>query len=133
MIEALRGLQATFLVQEYIEESNGADIRCFVVGNQVVASMKRHAKEGDFRSNLHRGGYATAETISSEERKIAIQASQILGLDVAGVDLLRSNKGPLVLEVNSSPGLEGIEKSTGVDVCGKMIDFLEKQASHKSK
>lgn len=133
VIEALRGLQATFLVQEYIEESNGADIRCFVVGNQVVASMKRHAKEGDFRSNLHRGGYATAENISAEERKIAIQASQILGLDVAGVDLLRSNKGPLVLEVNSSPGLEGIEKSTGVDVCGKMIDFLEKQASHNSK
>ena len=133
VIEALRGLQATFLVQEYIEEANGADIRCFVVGNEVVASMKRHAKEGDFRSNLHRGGYAIAEQISAEERKIAIQASQILGLDVAGVDLLRSNKGPLVLEVNSSPGLEGIEKSTGVDVCSKMIDYLEQQASLKSE
>ncbi len=133
VIEALRGLQATFLVQEYIEEANGADIRCFVVGNQVVASMKRHAKEGDFRSNLHRGGYAVAERISAEERKIAIQASQILGLDVAGVDLLRSKNGPLVLEVNSSPGLEGIEKSTGVDVASKMIDYLEQQASLKSE
>ena len=133
VIEALRGLQATFLVQEYIEEANGADIRCFVVGNEVVASMMRHAKEGDFRSNLHRGGYAVAENISAEERKIAIQASQILGLDVAGVDLLRSNNGPLVLEVNSSPGLEGIEKSTGVDVASKMIDYLEQQASLKSE
>ena len=133
VIEALRGLQATFLVQEYIEEANGADIRCFVVGNEVVASMMRHAKEGDFRSNLHRGGYAVAERISAEERKIAIQASQILGLDVAGVDLLRSNNGPLVLEVNSSPGLEGIEKSTGVDVASKMIDYLEHQASLKSE
>ncbi len=133
VIEALRGLQATFLVQEYIEEANGADIRCFVVGNEVVASMKRHAKEGDFRSNLHRGGYAVAEQISTEERKIAIQASQILGLDVAGVDLLRSNNGPLVLEVNSSPGLEGIEKSTGVDVASKMIDYLEQQVSLKSE
>ena len=133
VIEALRGLQATFLVQEYIEEANGADIRCFVIGNEVVASMKRHAKEGDFRSNLHRGGYAIAEKISAEERKIAIQASQILGLDVAGVDLLRSNNGPLVLEVNSSPGLEGIEKSTGIDVASKMIDYLEQQASLKSE
>jgi len=133
VIEALRGLQATFLVQEYIEEANGADIRCFVVGNQVVASMKRHAKEGDFRSNLHRGGYAIAERISAEERKIAIQASQILGLDVAGVDLLRSNNGPLVLEVNSSPGLEGIEKSTGIDVASKVVDYLEHQASIKSE
>jgi len=132
VIEALRGLKATFLVQEYIEEANGADIRCFVVGNEVVASMKRHAKEGDFRSNLHRGGYAIAERISAEERKIAIQASQILGLDVAGVDLLRSNNGPLVLEVNSSPGLEGIEKSTGVDVASKMVDYLEQQASLNS-
>jgi len=130
VIEALRGLQATFLVQEYIEEANGADIRCFVVGNQVVAAMKRHAKEGDFRSNLHRGGYAIAEEISAEERKIAIQASQILGLDVAGVDLLRSKKGPLVLEVNSSPGLEGIEKSTGVDVAAAMITYLEKESKH---
>ena len=132
VIEALRGLQATFIVQEYIEEANGADIRCFVIGNEVVASMKRHAKEGDFRSNLHRGGYAIAENISAEERKIAIQASQILGLDVAGVDLLRSNNGPLVLEVNSSPGLEGIEKSTGIDVASKMIDYLEHKASFKS-
>ena len=128
MIEALRGLQATFLVQEYIEESKGADIRCFVIGNEVVASMKRTAKEGDFRSNLHRGGYAIAERISEQERKIAIQASQIMGLDVAGVDLLRSDRGPLVLEVNSSPGLEGIEKSTGIDVTGKMIDYLEQNA-----
>lgn len=128
VIEALRGLQATFLVQEYIEESKGADIRCFVIGNEVVASMKRTAKEGDFRSNLHRGGYAIAERISDQERKIAIQASQIMGLDVAGVDLLRSDRGPLVLEVNSSPGLEGIEKSTGIDVTGKMIDYLELNA-----
>jgi ribosomal protein S6--L-glutamate ligase len=128
VIEALRGLQATFLVQEYIEESKGADIRCFVIGDEVVASMKRTAKEGDFRSNLHRGGYAIAERISEQERKIAIKASQIMGLDVAGVDLLRSDRGPLILEVNSSPGLEGIEKSTGIDVTGKMIDYLEQHA-----
>jgi len=124
VIEAMRGLQANFIVQEYIQEANGEDIRCFVVGNEVVASMKRHAKEGDFRSNLHRGGYAIAEQISAEERKIAIQASQIMGLDVAGVDLLRSSKGPLVLEVNSSPGLEGIEKASGVDVASHMINYL---------
>ena len=131
VIEALRGLQATFLVQEYIEESNGEDIRCFVIGNKVVAAMKRTAKEGDFRSNLHRGGYAIAEHISNEERKMAIQASQIMGLDVAGVDLLRSKNGPLILEVNSSPGLEGIEKSTGVDVASIMIDYLELKATIK--
>lgn len=128
VIEAMRGLQANFLVQEYIQEANGEDIRCFVIGNRVIASMKRHAKEGDFRSNLHRGGYAIAEEISPEERKIAIQATQIMGLDVAGVDLLRSSKGPLVLEVNSSPGLEGIEKASGVDVAGHIIDYLVKQA-----
>ncbi|NNC97721.1 MAG: 30S ribosomal protein S6--L-glutamate ligase [Gammaproteobacteria bacterium] len=133
VIEALRGLQATFLVQEYIEEANGEDIRCLVIGNEVVAAMKRHAKEGDFRSNLHRGGYAIVEKISAEERKIAVQASQILGLDVAGVDLLRSRKGPLVLEVNSSPGLEGIEKSSGVDIASKMIDYLEKNTRHKNQ
>ena len=133
VIEAMRGLKANFLVQEYVEEANGEDIRCFVIGNQVVASMKRHAKEGDFRSNLHRGGYAISEKISSEERKIAIQASQIMGLDVAGVDLLRSSKGPLVLEVNSSPGLEGIEKASGVDVATHMLNYLIKHAAHNNK
>ena len=131
VIEAMRGLQANFLVQEYIQEANGEDIRCFVVGNKVVASMKRHAKEGDFRSNLHRGGYALAENISAEEKKIAIQATQIMGLDVAGVDLLRSNRGPLVLEVNSSPGLEGIEKASGVNVAKHIIEYLNKEANRK--
>lgn len=128
VIEAFRGLQANILAQEYITEAGGADIRCFVVGDKVVASIKRQAKEGEFRSNLHRGGVASVVKITPEERSTAVRAAKILGLNVAGVDLLRSNHGPVVMEVNSSPGLEGIETATGKDVAGMIIEFIEKNA-----
>ena len=124
VVEALRGLYANFLVQEFIAEAEGADLRCFVVGDEVVAAMRRQAPKGDFRSNLHRGGTATAEQPAPEECAMAVRAAAVLGLGVAGVDLLRSRRGPLVLEVNSSPGLEGIEQATGVDVAGKIIENL---------
>ena len=134
VIDAFMGLNAHILVQEYIREANGADIRCFVVGDKIVASMKRQAKAGEFRSNLHRGGSATKITLTPEERKTALAAAQTMGLDVAGVDLLRSNHGPVVMEVNSSPGLEGIENTTEKDVAGMIIRYLEKKvASHQSK
>lgn len=125
MIEALRGLYANFLVQEFIGEAQGADIRCFVVGNRVVAAMRRQAGPGDFRSNLHRGGSATTVELTTEETSIALRAANAMNLSIAGVDLLRSQRGPLVLEVNSSPGLEGIEKTTGLDVAGAIIDYVE--------
>ena len=128
VIEAFRGLYANFLVQEFIAEAKGADIRCFVIGSQVVAAMRRQAPKGEFRSNLHRGGTARAVEITAEERETAIRASKVLGLNVAGVDLLRSRRGPLVLEVNSSPGLEGIEGATGEDIAGTMIDYVEQRA-----
>lgn len=121
VIEALRGLYANFLVQEFIEEARGADLRCFVVGGRVVATMKRQAPRGDFRSNLHRGGTAKGVRASVEEEDVAIRAARVLGLGVAGVDLIRSRRGPLVLEVNASPGLEGIEDATGVDVAGEVV------------
>jgi ribosomal protein S6--L-glutamate ligase len=126
VIDAFRGLKAHFLVQEFIKEAGGADIRCFVVGGKVIASMKRQAKDGEFRSNLHRGGSAEVIRITPEERSTAVRAAKIMGLNVAGVDLLRSNHGPVVMEVNSSPGLEGIENATGKDVAGQMINFIEK-------
>lgn len=126
VIEAFRGLNANILAQEFIKEAGGADIRCFVVGNRVVAAIKRQAKEGEFRSNLHRGGEASVVKITPEERSTAVRAAKILGLNVAGVDLLRSNHGPVVMEVNSSPGLEGIETATGKDVAGMIIGFIEK-------
>lgn len=128
VVEALRGLYANFLVQEFIAEAEGADIRCFVVGDAVVAAMRRQAPKGDFRSNLHRGGTAEAVAPSDDERAIAVRAAQVLGLGVAGVDLIRARRGPLVLEVNSSPGLEGIEAATGVDVAGNIIDYAAKVA-----
>ena len=128
VIDAFRGLNAHFLVQEFIKEAGGADIRCFVVGGRVVASMKRQAKEGEFRSNLHRGGAAVPVRITPEERSTAARAAKIMGLNVAGVDLLRANHGPVVMEVNSSPGLEGIENSTNKDIAGKIIQFMEKNA-----
>ncbi|MCC7248693.1 MAG: RimK family alpha-L-glutamate ligase, partial [Lysobacter sp.] len=128
VVEALRGLYANFLVQEFIAEAEGADVRCFVVGDAVVAAMRRQAPKGDFRSNLHRGGTAEAVAPSDDERAIAVRAAQVLGLGVAGVDLIRARRGPLVLEVNSSPGLEGIEAATGVDVAGKIIDYAAKVA-----
>ncbi len=126
VIDAFHGLNAYFLTQEFIREAGGSDIRCFVVGGKVVASMKRQAKEGEFRSNVHRGGSATSIRITPEERQVATRAAKIMGLNVAGVDLMRSNHGPVVLEVNSSPGLEGIESATGKDIAGNMIQFIEK-------
>jgi ribosomal protein S6--L-glutamate ligase len=124
MIEAFRGLYANFLVQEFIREAKGADLRCFVVGGKVIAAMQRQAVDGDFRSNIHRGGTALAVVLTQQETDVAIHASRVMGLGIAGVDLLRSHRGPLVLEVNSSPGLEGIEAASGVDVAGAIIDHL---------
>jgi ribosomal protein S6--L-glutamate ligase len=126
VIEAFRGLYANFLVQEFIREANGADIRAFIIGGKVIAAMKRQARAGEFRSNLHRGGTAEAVQLTEAETDTALRAAAVMGLSIAGVDLLRSKRGPLVLEVNSSPGLEGIEKATGLDVAGQMIEYIEK-------
>jgi ribosomal protein S6--L-glutamate ligase len=128
VIEALRGLYANFLVQEFVAEARGADLRCFVVGRDVVATMRRQAPKGDFRSNLHRGGTAKAVQASDAERETAVRAAAVLGLGIAGVDLIRSRRGPLVLEVNASPGLEGIEEASGVDIAGRIIDHLAASA-----
>jgi ribosomal protein S6--L-glutamate ligase len=125
VIEAFKEVRADILVQEYIAESKGADIRCIVLGKRVVAAMERQGIDGEFRSNLHRGGVAKKISITAEERKTAIKAAKVMGLNLAGVDLLRSNRGPLVIEVNSSPGLEGIEKSTNKNVADRIIEFLE--------
>ncbi len=130
VIEAFRGLKANFMVQEFIKEAGGADLRCLVVGDKVVAAMMRQGKEGEFRSNLHRGGTAKLIKITPEERKTAVRSAQLMGLNVAGVDLLRSSRGPVVMEVNSSPGLEGIENATQKDVAGMIIEFIEKNARH---
>jgi len=124
VIEAFRGLYASFLVQEFIAEAKGADLRCFVVGDRVVAAMQRRAAPGDFRANLHRGGKAQLVQLSDAENEVAVRAAQRLGLGVAGVDLLRSRRGPLLLEVNSSPGLEGIEAASGVDIAGTILDHV---------
>lgn len=129
VIDAFRDLDAYFLVQEFISEAGGSDIRCFVVGDKVVASMMRVAREGEFRSNLHRGGRAMMVKITPEERSTAVRAAKIMGLNIAGVDIIRAKHGPLVLEVNSSPGLEGIEKSTGKDVAAVIVEFIEKNAA----
>ena len=126
VIEAFRGLDANILVQEFIKEAGGTDIRCLVVGGRVVASMLRRAEPGEFRSNLHRGGSAEVIRITPEERSTAVRAARIMGLNIAGVDILRSNHGPLVMEVNTTPGLEGIEKATNIDVASLIIAFLEK-------
>ena len=128
VIEAFMGLKANILIQEFIKEAGGADIRCLVVGGKVVAAMKRQGKEGEFRSNLHRGGSAAVVRLTPEERSTAVRAASIMGLNVCGVDILRSNHGPVVMEVNSSPGLEGIETSTQKDVAGTIIEFIEKNA-----
>jgi ribosomal protein S6--L-glutamate ligase len=128
VIEAFRGLNANILVQEFIKEAGGSDVRCFVVGGKVVAAMKRQAAPGEFRSNLHRGGAAEKVKLVPEERSTAVRAARTMGLNISGVDILRSNHGAVVMEVNSSPGLEGIEKSTGVDVAAKIIEFIEKNA-----
>lgn len=128
VIEAFMGLNVNIMVQEFIREAGGADIRCLVVGEKVVAAMKRQGAPGEFRSNLHRGGSAEVVKITSAERRTAVGAARAMGLNVAGVDILRSNHGPLVLEVNSSPGLRGIEEATGQDVAGMIIEFIEREA-----
>ena len=128
IIQAFGGVRTNILVQEFIKEAGGEDIRCLVVGGKVVASMKRKGREGDFRSNLHRGGSAEAVKISPAERSTAVSAAKAMGLNVCGVDMLRSNHGPVVMEVNSSPGLEGVETATGIDVAGKIIAFIEGNA-----
>jgi ribosomal protein S6--L-glutamate ligase len=128
VIDAFHELDANFLVQEFIKEAGGSDIRCLVIGEKVVAAMMRVAKEGEFRSNLHRGGSAHLIKLSKEERATAVKAAKTMGLNMAGVDILRSNRGPLVMEVNSSPGLEGIEKATEKDVADMIISFIEKNA-----
>lgn len=129
VIEAFMGMNVNIMVQEFIKEAGGADIRCLVVGDKVVAAMKRQGAPGEFRSNLHRGGSASIEKITPAERRAAIGAAKVMGLNVAGVDILRSNHGPLIMEVNSSPGLEGIETSTGKDVAGLLMEFIEREAA----
>ena len=128
VIEAFMGLKANILVQEFIKEAGGSDIRCLVIGEKVVAAMMRRAREGEFRSNLHRGGTAELIRITPEERSTAVRAAAAMGLNVAGVDILRSNHGPVIMEVNSSPGLEGIEKATGKDIASMIINFIVKEA-----
>lgn len=127
VLEAFQKIKEKVLLQEFIAEAKGADVRALVVGGEVVAAMKRQAKEGEFRSNLHRGATSVAVRLEHEEEVIVKKVVKLLGLDVAGVDLLRSRRGPLVMEVNASPGLEGIEKTTGMDVAGKIIEFIEKR------
>lgn len=133
LAEAFRGVRAQFLMQEFIREAQGTDLRAFVVGGKVVASMVRQAREGEFRSNLHRGGHALRASITREERATAIQAAAVMGLDIAGVDLLRSDRGPLVLEVNSSPGLEGIEGASGVNVASLVIEHVERAIARRQR
>jgi ribosomal protein S6--L-glutamate ligase len=129
VIEAFKGLKANILVQEFIKESGAMDIRCFVIGEKVVAAMMRQGKPGEFRSNLHRGGKGTKVKITPEERSTAVRAARIMGLNISGVDMLRSNHGPVIMEVNSSPGLQGIEKTNEKDIAGMIIKYIEKNAS----
>jgi ribosomal protein S6--L-glutamate ligase len=133
VIEGFMGIKADILVQEFIKEAGGSDIRCFVIDGKVVAAMKRQAPKGEFRSNLHRGGSSSLIKITPEERSTAVRAARIMGLNVAGVDLLRSNHGPVVMEVNSSPGLEGIEGATGKNIAGMIIANLEKLQPGKTR
>ena len=132
VIEALRGLYANFLVQEFVAEARGADLRCFVVGGRVVAAMRRQAPKGEFRSNLHRGGKAKGVRPTALEKAVAVRAAEVLGLGIAGVDLIRSERGPLVLEVNASPGLEGIEQASGVDVAGAIVGYVSERLTQRS-
>jgi ribosomal protein S6--L-glutamate ligase len=129
IIEAFSAANINILVQEYIKEAAGSDVRALIVGGEVVAAMKRTGRPGDFRSNLHRGGKAVKAELTPEERRVAIRSAEVLGLNVCGVDMLRAGRGPVVLEVNSSPGIEGIEEATGADVAGSMIRFLERRAT----
>lgn len=132
VVEAFMGLKANIMVQEFIKEARGEDIRCFVIGGKVAASMMRKSKEGEFRSNLHRGGSASPVRITRQERVMAVRAARIMGLNIAGVDILRSNHGPVVMEVNSSPGLEGIEEASGKDVAALIMEFIEKKLNPKT-
>jgi ribosomal protein S6--L-glutamate ligase len=131
VLEAFYNLNANILVQEFIKEAKGADIRAFVVNGKVVAAMKRQGKVGEFRSNLHRGGEGMAIKLNKQEKEVAVNAAKALGLQIAGVDMLQSSRGPLVIEVNSSPGLEGIEGATGVDIAGKIIQYIEQNIHQK--
>ena len=134
VMQAFFGLKTNILVQEFIKEAGGADIRCLVIGEKVVAAMKRQGPEGEFRSNLHRGGTAEVVKLSPAERKTAVAAARIMGLNACGVDILRAARGPVVMEVNSSPGLQGIEAATGKDVAGMIVEFIEKNAKpHRTR
>ena len=133
VIEAFYKLQANMLVQEFIREAKGADIRVFIVDGQIVGAMKRQAREGEFRSNLHRGGSAQVIKLSAEERATALKAVKKLGLGIAGVDMLQSDRGPLIMEVNSSPGLEGIEAATQIDIATKIIEYVERNEFNGSE
>src|SRR5258708_2706472 len=131
VIEAFHGVKARIIVQEFIKEAKGADIRAFVVNGEVVGAMRRQARDGEFRSNLHRGGYATVVKLNRHEKHAAIIAAKKMGLSIAGVDMLPSKRGPLIIEVNSSPGLEGIEGATGIDIGGKIFQYIEAHAGRK--
>jgi ribosomal protein S6--L-glutamate ligase len=133
VVEAFDSLKTRVILQEYIEEAGGADIRVFIVDGKVVGAMKRQGKEGEFRSNLHRGGAATVLKLTRAEKTAALSAAKSMGLAIAGVDLLQSKRGPLILEVNSSPGLEGIEQATGVDVAAKIVEYIERSVALKRK
>jgi len=132
VLDAFYGMDVNLLVQEYIEEAGGADIRVLVVGGEIVGAMKRQGAEGDFRSNLHLGGTATAHKLTRKEKSTALAAAKAMGLGVCGVDMIESARGPLVMEVNSSPGLEGIEKSTGIDIASKIMDYIEKNVTPRT-
>ncbi len=131
VLEAFNGLKARVIVQEFIKEAGGADIRAFVIGETVVGAIKRQGKEGEFRSNIHRGGTASVIELSDKEENAVIKAARVMGLGVAGVDLLQSERGPLILEVNSSPGLEGIETATKKDIAGAIIKYIERNADYE--
>ncbi len=133
MIEAFSGIKTNILIQEYIKEAKGTDIRVFVVNKEIVGAMERKGKEGEFRSNLHRGGKGTIVSLTKREQSAAINAAKAMGLSIAGVDILRSSRGPLIVEVNSSPGLEGIEAATQVDIAGKIISFVEDNVVKKKR
>ncbi|MCK9490610.1 MAG: 30S ribosomal protein S6--L-glutamate ligase [Sulfurimonas sp.] len=132
VLDAFYGMDVNLLVQEYIEEAGGADIRVLIVGGEVVGAMKRQGAEGDFRSNLHQGGSATAHKLTRKEKSTALAAAKAMGLGICGVDMIESARGPLVMEVNSSPGLEGIEKSTNIDIAGKIMDYIASNVTPKS-
>ncbi len=133
VVEAFDSLKTRVILQEFIKEAGGADIRVFIVNGAIVGAMKRQGKEGEFRSNLHRGGNATMIKLNRTEKATALKAAKAMGLAIAGVDMLQSDRGPMVLEVNSSPGLEGIEKSTGVDIAGKIVEYVEESVARKRK